>query len=131
MQQMASDINKMRRPLPTDTPTVCLLTALTRFAGDQLQKDSMSWLCPPDPSKNYNIGCQIHRDGTATWFFQGSTFSEWSVKGSLLWIYGKRTFSSCLSMILIHSASRSGFWKEYFAVGYVSLPLSMAIHALD
>ncbi|KAH8979990.1 hypothetical protein EDB86DRAFT_3248186, partial [Lactarius hatsudake] len=33
MQQMASEMNKMRR--------------------DQLQKDSKSWLCPPDPSKNY------------------------------------------------------------------------------
>ncbi|KAF8262608.1 hypothetical protein EI94DRAFT_1808546 [Lactarius quietus] len=69
MQQMASDINKMRR--------------------DQLQKDSKNWLCPPDPSKNYNIGCQIHRDGTATWFFQGSIFAEWNAKGYLLWLYGK------------------------------------------
>ncbi|KAF8261451.1 hypothetical protein EI94DRAFT_798460 [Lactarius quietus] len=69
MQQMASDINKMRR--------------------DQMQKDSKNWLCPPDPSKNYNIGCKIHQEGTATWFFHGSVFDEWNTKGSLLWIHGK------------------------------------------
>jgi hypothetical protein len=69
MQQMASDINKIRR--------------------DQLQKDSRNWLSPPDPSKNYNIGCEIHRDGTAKWFFRESVFAEWNAKGSLLWIYGK------------------------------------------
>jgi hypothetical protein len=67
--------------------------ALNLVAGDQLQKDSRSWLSPPDPSQNYNIACEIHQDGTATWFFQGSIFTEWNVKGSLLWIHGKRTCS--------------------------------------
>jgi hypothetical protein len=69
MQQMASNINKMRR--------------------DQLQKDSKNWLCPPDPSKNYNIGCQTHQAGTAIWFFQRTIFARWKAEGSLLWIYGK------------------------------------------
>ncbi|KAH9166455.1 hypothetical protein EDB89DRAFT_218772 [Lactarius sanguifluus] len=69
MQQMASDINKIRR--------------------DQMQRDSKNWLCPPDPSKNYNIGCKSHRDGTASWLFQASVFTEWDAKGSLLWIHGK------------------------------------------
>ncbi|KAF8268155.1 hypothetical protein EI94DRAFT_1208433 [Lactarius quietus] len=69
MQQMSSDINKMRR--------------------DQLQKDSKNWLCPPDPSKNYNIGCKIHRDGTGVWFFKEDVFAQWITKDSLLWIYGK------------------------------------------
>jgi hypothetical protein len=69
MQQMASDINKIRR--------------------DQMQKDSKSWLCPPDPSKNYNIGYKTHQDGTAAWFFEGNVFDEWNAKGSLLWIHGK------------------------------------------
>ena len=68
--------------------------ALIRVAGDQMQKDSKSWLCPPDPSKNYNTGCKTHQDGTASWFFRGSIFDEWDAKGSLLWIYGKRVFST-------------------------------------
>jgi len=72
----------------------CRPVALRRVAGDQMQKDSKSWLCPPDPSKNYNIGCKTHRDGTATWFFRRSVFAEWNAKGSLLWIHGKRAFST-------------------------------------
>jgi hypothetical protein len=65
-----------------------------QLAGDQMQKDSKNWLCPPDPSKNYNIGCKAHQDGTATWFLQGSLFDEWNTKGSLLWIHGKRAFAT-------------------------------------
>ena len=62
--------------------------------GDQMQKDSKSWLSPPDPSKNYNIGYKTHQDGTATWFFEGNVFDKWNAKGSLLWIHGKRAFST-------------------------------------
>ena len=57
-----------------------------------MQIASKSWLCPPDPSKNYNIGCKVHQDGTAKWFFQGNVFDEWNEKGSFLWIHGKRAF---------------------------------------
>ena len=92
MQEMASDINKMRR-LSSSYFAMGGLMALNLVAGDQLQKDSRSWLSPPDPSQNYNIACEIHQDGTATWFFRGSIFTEWNVKGSLLWIHGKRTCS--------------------------------------
>ncbi|KAH8996181.1 hypothetical protein EDB86DRAFT_3243480, partial [Lactarius hatsudake] len=69
MQQMANDINKIRR--------------------DQLQKESRTWLSPPDPSPNYNTACETQQDGTATWFFQGGVFTEWNAKGPLLWIHGK------------------------------------------
>ncbi len=93
MQQLASDINKMRRSYQF----ILVDRALTRIAGDQMQKDSTSWLSPPDPSKNYNIGCKTHRDGTATWFFQASVFSEWDANGSLLWIHGKRASSTLVS----------------------------------
>jgi hypothetical protein len=70
-----------------------------------MQKDSKNWLCPPDPSKNYNIGCKAQQDGTATWFFKGNVFDEWIAKGSLLWIHGKRASSKfALAMTLIPSA---------------------------
>ena len=91
MQQVVSDINKMRRS-SFDRRSHWRLITLTRVAGDQLQKDSKNWLSPPDPSKNYNIGCKIHRDGTGTWFFEEDIFTEWIAKDSLLWIYGKRAF---------------------------------------
>ena len=60
--------------------------------GDQLGRNSRSWLSPPDPSTNYNTACKFHQDGTAMWFFQTNTFTEWNAKGSLLWIYGKGAF---------------------------------------
>ena len=93
MQQMASDINKMRRSLYV---MLLLSTGGAKtgpVTGDQMQKDSKSWLSPPDPSKNYNIGYKTHQDGTATWFFEGNVFDKWNAKGSLLWIHGKRAFS--------------------------------------
>ncbi|KAN0133841.1 hypothetical protein V8E53_008336 [Lactarius tabidus] len=69
MQQIAIDINKMKR--------------------DRLQRESRSWLSPPDPSPNYNIAREIHQEGTAMWFCEGSVFAEWNTKGFLLWIHGK------------------------------------------
>ena len=62
------------------------------FSGDQLQDKSRQWFSPADPSSNYNIAREAYHDGTATWFVQGTTFREWEVTGSLLWIHGKRMF---------------------------------------
>ncbi|KAH9034463.1 hypothetical protein EDB85DRAFT_2088272 [Lactarius pseudohatsudake] len=69
MQQIANDINKIKR--------------------DRFHRESRTWLSPPDPSSNYNIARDVHQDGTATWFCEGSVFAEWNAKGSLLWIHGK------------------------------------------
>ncbi|KAH9010235.1 hypothetical protein EDB84DRAFT_1544401 [Lactarius hengduanensis] len=69
MQQIASNMNKSQR--------------------DQLHDKSRQWLSPADPSTNYNIACKVYHDGTATWFIQGTTFHEWQVTGSLLWIHGR------------------------------------------
>jgi len=65
---------------------------LKLVAGNHLQRESRSWLSPPDPSPNYNIARETHQDGTATWFCKGSVFTEWNAKGFLLWIHGKRAF---------------------------------------
>ncbi|KAF8468611.1 hypothetical protein DFH94DRAFT_847987 [Russula ochroleuca] len=71
MQEITSDMNKSKR--------------------DKMQKHLQRWLSPPDPWKNHNIACESHHLGTATWFIQGNTFSEWKASdlGSLLWIHGK------------------------------------------
>ncbi|KAF8269437.1 hypothetical protein EI94DRAFT_963395 [Lactarius quietus] len=87
MQQMANDINKIRR--------------------DLLQKESRSWLSPPDPSPNYNLACEIRQDGTSMWFFQGSLFTEWNAKGSLLWIYGKPGSGKSILMYVVSHCIRS------------------------
>ena len=60
--------------------------------GTQLRQDLRRWLSPPDPSTNHNIACNARHKGTATWFFEGRTYTEWKSTGSesLLWIHGKR-----------------------------------------
>ncbi|KAH8981197.1 hypothetical protein EDB86DRAFT_2834971 [Lactarius hatsudake] len=67
----------------------CGPVALKPGTGDRLQREPRSWLTPPDPSPNYNTAREIHQDGTATWFCEGSIFAGWCAKGSLLWIHGK------------------------------------------
>ncbi|KAH9952908.1 hypothetical protein BC827DRAFT_1380141, partial [Russula dissimulans] len=70
MQQVASNMNKLRR--------------------DELQKDVRGWLSPPDPSINHNMARKTHRDGSAKWFIEGTTFQGWKTgRGSLLWVSGK------------------------------------------
>ena len=60
------------------------------FTGNQLRRDLHRWLAPPDPSTNHNIACNVHHKGTATWFFEGSTYKDGKSTGSepLLWIHG-------------------------------------------
>ncbi|KAH9007661.1 hypothetical protein EDB85DRAFT_1884292 [Lactarius pseudohatsudake] len=67
----------------------CGPVVLKPVIGGRLQRESRSWLTPPDPSPNYNIAREIHQDGTAMWFCEGSVFAQWNAKGSLLWIHGK------------------------------------------
>ncbi|KAH9016032.1 hypothetical protein EDB85DRAFT_1828171, partial [Lactarius pseudohatsudake] len=69
-----------------------LLTETENVAGSRIRKDHRAWLSPPDPSTNQNIACTTQHEGTATWFFRGSIFTEWKSKAttSLLWVHGKR-----------------------------------------
>ena len=58
-----------------------------------MEKDIRIWLSPPDPWKNYNIARESRLSGSAAWFIQGNTFSEWKrseAPGSVLWVHGKR-----------------------------------------
>jgi hypothetical protein len=95
MQHIAENANKFQR-LWLLTPHF-RLTNLMVFAGDQLQDKSRQWLSSVDPSTNFNSARKAHHDGTAAWFIQDTTFHEWEVNGSLLWIHGKRMFISTFS----------------------------------
>jgi hypothetical protein len=66
--------------------------------GEVLLQNLQEWLSPPDPSTDYNIGLRDLHEETATWFLEDDNFQEWRLKGSLLWIHGKRAFleTSCL-----------------------------------
>jgi hypothetical protein len=71
------------------------------FVGDRLQMDVQHWLSPPNPSTNQNFVRKAQHKGTAAWFFESSALAEWKAKGSLLWIYGKRTsFKTPMSPLL-------------------------------
>ncbi|KAH9022814.1 hypothetical protein EDB84DRAFT_1580563 [Lactarius hengduanensis] len=81
LQQTANDIDEERR--------------------SRVRKDHRAWLSPPDPSANQNIASTTQHEGTATWFFQGSIFTEWKSKSttSLLWIHGKLVAGSGKSIL--------------------------------
>jgi hypothetical protein len=64
------------------------------FTGSQLRKDLRGWLSPPDPSVNFNTARGLHHKGTAAWFIEDCAFANWKEFDSLMWVYGKRTFSS-------------------------------------
>jgi hypothetical protein len=68
----------------------------TCLIGNQLRQDLTNWLKPPDPYINYNTASDARHEGTGVWFIESTTFQDWKESGSLLWIHGKRTFSSPL-----------------------------------
>jgi hypothetical protein len=91
IQQTADDVEEVKRswsPNCIHAGHACSII----LTGNQLRQDLRRWLSPTDPSTNHNIACNAHYEGTATWFFEGSTYKEWKSTGSesLLWIHGKR-----------------------------------------
>ena len=94
--------------------------------GNQSREKLRTWLAPPNPSINHNTACDIHHDGTAKWFVQGSTFDDWKKDGSLLWIRGNRTLllSNFLQQFN-HLFGVSGVWKECsFVRSFMSFPVT-------
>ena len=92
MHQVASDLNKAKRE-PFFDVVVADWDHRDCSTGDSLHEGIFRWLLPPDPWKNHYSACKSHHHGTAEWFIQGNTFSEWrtsEVPGSLLWVHGKR-----------------------------------------
>jgi hypothetical protein len=91
MHQVASDLNKAKREPFLDV--VADWDHRNCPTGDSLQEKIFRWLSPPDPWKNHHTACKSRHRGTAEWFIQGNTFSEWKtskVPSSLLWVHGKR-----------------------------------------
>ncbi|KAF8269269.1 hypothetical protein EI94DRAFT_1014781 [Lactarius quietus] len=90
MQQVLSDVEEVK----------CDVVDVKRSVGEvkcdveevkwvQIEQDIHKWFSPPDPSTNYNVACEAHYEGTATWFFRGTKFKHWMSISSLLWIHGK------------------------------------------
>jgi hypothetical protein len=122
MHQVASDLNKAKRE-PFFDAVVDDWDHRDCPTGDSLQKDIFGWLSPPDPWKNHHAACKSRHRGTAEWFIQGNTFSEWrtsEVPGSLLWVHGKRlliaSFCGSTETKLLLFWFRSGRWKKRLLV---------------
>ena len=115
-----TDLNKEKRE-PFFGVVVSELDHRDFSTGDSLQEKIFGWLSPPDPWKNHHSACESRHCGTAEWFIQGNTFSEWrtsSVPSSLLWIHGKRLLIPSYSgssedlnfFCLAAGAGKSVFW---------------------
>jgi len=74
------------------------LRASTYLSGNQLRKELLDWLSPPDPFINYNTASEARHDGTGAWFTESVEFKNWKELSSILWILGKRTLSSTLCL---------------------------------
>jgi len=91
LHQVVNDMNKLKRQLFRNVAIAARHDGAC-VAGDKLQQDICRWLSPPDPWQNHHIARESYHTGTAAWFIQGNTFSEWksAPPSSLLWIHGKR-----------------------------------------
>ena len=92
--QTLQAVNKAERELFPICNFLYTTGALSRFAGDNVQRDVKSWLSPPDPWENHNAVHDTRHDGTGMWLIQGDTYANWKSSGrsSLLWINGKRQY---------------------------------------
>ena len=96
---------------------------LNLLTGSQLPSQR-AWLSSTDPSINHNILRKARNEGTAVWFFQGKIFIEWKSTGCLLWIHGKRTRLTHLSVeCLLTPVSLAGSGKSVLWFAYPSLLL--------
>jgi hypothetical protein len=49
----------------------------------------MRWLCPPDPSINYNKALEQRYEGSGLWFLASGAFTKWKTRrSSFLWLHG-------------------------------------------
>ena len=102
--------------------------------GDSLQKDIFGWLSAPDPWKNHEAACKSRHRGTADWFIQGNTFSDWitsEMPSSLLWVHGKRPLipGFCNSKVTNFFSFWlcSGSWKKRLLVRDIFVSLSLEL----
>jgi hypothetical protein len=91
IQQTAEDVDQVKRSWSLNRIYAGHAGSII-LTGNQLRQDLRRWLSSSDPSTNHNIACNAHHEGTATWFFEGTTYKEWKSTGSesLLWVHGKR-----------------------------------------
>ena len=136
MHKVASDLNKAKRE-PFFDFMVADWDHRDCSTGDSLQKDIFGWLSPPDPWKNHHAACKSRHHGTADWFMQSNTFSEWKtseVPGSLLWVHGKRLSSPCFCVSteikMFFFVSQRALERAFFGTSnsYISISVTYCVH---
>lgn len=66
----------------------------TKAATDSIRSDLYAdkikrWLCPPDPSTNFNHARALRHEGTGTWLLSNAAFQSWlSRSRQYLWLHG-------------------------------------------
>ncbi|KAF2135962.1 uncharacterized protein K452DRAFT_322729 [Aplosporella prunicola CBS 121167] len=64
-------------------------TAVKDMGLERRRDQLYDWLCPPDPSTNYNKALEQRYEGSGKWFVQGEAYREWKTQpNSFLWLYG-------------------------------------------
>ena len=133
IHQVVTDLNKEKRESSYDVVPVVVPDWDNRYCptGESLQKDIFGWLSAPDPWKNHQAACKSRHRGTADWFIQGNTFSDWrtsEVPSSLLWVHGKRllipVFCGSTRTKLLFFWFCSGIWKKRLLVSDIFVSLS-------
>jgi hypothetical protein len=96
--------------------------SLTSRIGNESRKDLRQWVDPPDPSSNLRTASDSHHEGTAAWFTEGKTFTNWIASGSLLWIHGKRKYTITVVLIVTNEFRiDSWLWEDNSQVRYPPL----------
>ena len=75
-QLSLSDMNRSWFPNLILIPSI--LEGLTSLTGNDIRNRFRKWIVPPDPSVNYNAASDAHHEGTAEWFTNGNTVSDWN-----------------------------------------------------
>jgi len=77
------------------------------LTGNQLRNDLATWLSPPDPFINYNTASDARYGATGVWITKMTEFKNWKESTSLLWVYGKRTFSKLCALAFAEESACS------------------------
>ena len=79
------------------------------------------WLCPPNPSTNYQKGIKLRQADTGLWFLESEQYAEWKTNpSSFIWLHGipgcgKTVLSATvLEDVLQYCSSDSGKAVAYF-----------------
>ncbi|KAK8245511.1 hypothetical protein IWZ00DRAFT_428803, partial [Phyllosticta capitalensis] len=90
------------------TTTQSIKTSIEDTQSERQWRKALDWLCPPDPSTNYQKALRQRHPGSGQWILGDPTYLEWKRKpNSFLWLHGiPGCGKTVLSSTIIESLSR-------------------------